>query len=43
MMSPAACAEYMTDKWPMFDLVIIDEASEVAAERAAGVIARGRK
>ena len=43
MMSPAACAEYMTDKWPMFDLVIIDEASEVATERAAGVIARGRE
>ncbi len=43
MMSPAACAEYLSDRWPVFDLVIIDEASGVAAESAAGVIARGRE
>lgn len=43
MMSPSVCAEYITEKWPQFDVVIIDEASSVPVERAAGVIARGSK
>ncbi|MDO4804856.1 MAG: DUF4011 domain-containing protein [Lachnospiraceae bacterium] len=43
MMSPAACAEYMTDKWPIFDLVVIDEASCMPSYSAAGVIPKGRE
>lgn len=43
MMSPASIARYLPRGTTLFDLVIIDEASQVKAEEAIGAIARGRQ
>ena len=43
MMSPASMATFLDPKLPPFDLVIMDEASQIRAEDAIGAIARGHQ
>jgi len=43
MMSPTAIAQYLTPGEMEFDLVIMDEASQIRPEEALGAIARGRQ
>jgi transcription elongation GreA/GreB family factor/energy-coupling factor transporter ATP-binding protein EcfA2 len=43
MMSPQAVAQYLTPREVEFDVVIIDEASQVKPEKAIGSIARGKQ
>ena len=43
MMSPASIAQYVPPGTAEFDLVVIDEASQVRPEEALGAIARGRQ
>jgi very-short-patch-repair endonuclease len=43
MMSPLSVAQYMPADAPQFDLVIFDEASQIATWDAIGVIGRGRQ
>ncbi len=42
LMSPASVAQYIDPDFPEFDLVIIDEASQMQTCEAVGAIARGR-
>ena len=42
MMSPLAVAQYLTHK-PIFDLIIIDEASQMTPENAIGAISRAKQ
>ena len=41
MMSPASVAQFMPQKRGAFDLVVIDEASQMRPEEAVGCVARG--
>lgn len=43
LMSPLAVAQYLPANAPLFDLVIFDEASQIAPWDAVGAIARGRQ
>ena len=43
MMSPQAVAQYLVPNAVEFDVVIIDEASQVKPEKAIGAVARGRQ
>jgi superfamily I DNA and/or RNA helicase/transcription elongation GreA/GreB family factor len=43
MMSPQAVAQYLTPQEIEFDVVLIDEASQVRPEKAIGAIARGKQ
>lgn len=43
MMSPMSVAQYLGPDMPHFDLVIMDEASQIRPEEALGAIARGEK
>jgi len=43
MMSPLAVAQYVPAKQEAFDLIIIDEASQMTPEEAIGALARGRQ
>ncbi len=43
MMSPMSVAQYLEPGKPDFDLVIMDEASQIRPEEALGAIARGQK
>ena len=43
LMSPLAVAQYLPADAPLFDLVIFDEASQIAPWDAVGAIARGRQ
>lgn len=41
LMSPISVAQYIDPKFPKFDLVIFDEASQIETSEAVGTIARG--
>lgn len=41
LMSPISVAQYIDPKYPKFDLVIFDEASQLPTSEAVGAIARG--
>ena len=41
LMSPISVAQYIDPKFPKFDLVIFDEASQIQTSTAVGTIARG--
>lgn len=41
LMSPISAAQYLDPKYPPFDLVIFDEASQLPTSKAVGAIARG--
>lgn len=43
MMSPMSVAQYLEPGKPRFDLVIMDEASQIRPEEALGAVARGEK
>ncbi len=43
LMSPLSVAQYLPASAPLFDLVIFDEASQIAPWDAVGAIARGRQ
>lgn len=43
LMSPISVAQYLDPSFPKFDLVIFDEASQVATWDAVGAIARGKE
>ena len=43
LMSPLSVAQYLPADAPLFDLVIFDEASQIAPWDAVGAIARGRQ
>lgn len=43
LMSPLSVAQYLPANAPLFDLVIFDEASQIAPWDAVGAIARGRQ
>ncbi len=43
MMSPITVAQHLDPAGPAFDLVVFDEASQIAPEDAIGVIARGKQ
>lgn len=43
LMSPLSIAQYLTPEQPLFDLVIFDEASQIAPWDAIGAMARGRQ
>ncbi|MDL2257981.1 DUF3320 domain-containing protein, partial [Eubacteriales bacterium OttesenSCG-928-K08] len=42
LMSPISVAQYIDPKYPQFDLVIFDEASQLPTSEAVGAIARGK-
>ena len=42
LMSPISVAQYIDPKYPKFDLVIFDEASQLPTCEAVGAIARGK-
>ncbi len=42
LMSPISVAQYLDPSFPLFDLVIFDEASQLPTSEAVGAIARGR-
>ena len=42
-MSPASVAQFLSSNSIRFDLVVIDEASQMRPEEALGVIARGKQ
>ncbi len=42
LMSPISVAQYIDPKYPPFDLVIFDEASQLPTSEAVGAIARGK-
>lgn len=42
LMSPISVAQYLDAKYPPFDLVVFDEASQIPVWDAIGVIARGK-
>ena len=42
LMSPISVAQYLDPKYPAFDLVVFDEASQLPTSEAVGAIARGR-
>ncbi len=42
LMSPISVAQYLDPSFPLFDLVIFDEASQIPTSEAVGAIARGR-
>ena len=41
LMSPISVAQYLDPKYPAFDLVVFDEASQLPTSEAVGAIARG--
>jgi very-short-patch-repair endonuclease len=43
MMSPASVAQFLPSNSTRFDLIVIDEASQMRPEEALGVIARGKQ
>ena len=43
LMSPISVAQYLDPKYPPFDLVIFDEASQMPTSEAVGAIARGKE
>ncbi|MDB4975163.1 MAG: transcription elongation factor GreA/GreB domain protein, partial [Myxococcaceae bacterium] len=43
MMSPLSVAQYLPQRWGDFDLVVIDEASQMRPEDAVGAIVRARR
>jgi len=43
LMSPLSVAQFLSPKLPPFDLLVFDEASQVAPEDALGAVARARK
>ena len=43
MMSPMSVSQYLPAEQGMFDLVIMDEASQIETQDALGVLARGKK
>ena len=43
MMSPSSVAQYIDPDFPKFDMVIIDEASQMTTSESVGAIARGRQ
>jgi hypothetical protein len=43
MMSPLSVAQYLDPSLPSFDLVVMDEASQIRPEDALGAIARGKQ
>ncbi len=43
MMSPSSVAQYIDPDFPKFDLVIIDEASQMTTSESVGAIARGKQ
>jgi len=43
LMSPISVAQYLDPKYPPFDLVIFDEASQMPTNEAVGAIARGKE
>jgi very-short-patch-repair endonuclease len=43
LMSPLSVAQYLPTNQPLFDIVIFDEASQIATWDAVGAIARGRQ
>ena len=43
MMSPLSVAEYLGPRGAMFDLLVVDEASQMRIEQALGAIARARQ
>ncbi|MDP1604120.1 MAG: AAA domain-containing protein, partial [Legionella sp.] len=43
LMSPLSIAQYLPTNQPLFDVVIFDEASQIATWDAVGAIARGRQ
>lgn len=42
LMSPMSVAQYIDPKYPEFDLVVFDEASQLPTSEAVGAIARGK-
>ena len=43
LMSPISVAQYLDPKYPAFDLIIFDEASQLPTSEAVGAIARGKE
>ena len=43
LMSPISVAQYLDPKYPPFDLVVFDEASQLPTSEAVGAIARGKE
>ena len=43
LMSPISVAQYLDPKYPAFDLVVFDEASQLPTSEAVGAIARGNE
>ena len=43
LMSPISVAQYLDPKYPAFDLVVFDEASQLPTSSAVGAIARGKE
>ena len=43
LMSPLSVAQYLDPKFPAFDLIVFDEASQLPTSEAVGVIARGKE
>lgn len=43
LMSPLSIAQYLTPEQPLFDLVVFDEASQIAPWDAIGAMARGKQ
>lgn len=43
LMSPISVAQYLEPKYPAFDLVVFDEASQLPTSEAVGAIARGNE
>jgi len=41
LMSPISVAQYLDPKYPLFDLVVFDEASQLPTSESVGAIARG--
>jgi Protein of unknown function (DUF4011)/REase_MTES_1575/AAA domain/Protein of unknown function (DUF3320) len=42
LMSPISVAQYLDPKYPQFDLVVFDEASQMPTSEAVGAMARGK-
>jgi len=42
-MSPISVAQYLDPKYPAFDLVVFDEASQMPTSEAVGAVARGKE
>ena len=43
LMSPISVAQYLDPKYPAFDLIVFDEASQLPTSKAVGAIARGNE